>query len=139
MIKPMFNQVLTTAEQYKDDELNGTLIDINKTKGTVKEYQKVIAVGPSVKNVQVGDLVMINPIRYSERKHQEGSMKDGVVTDNPVTRYNLPVIVLEDVPYLLLFDNDISFIVSDYEEVEEKVGEKGPSIIVPDPVLVTNC
>lgn len=66
----MFNQIVTTAQEYKEDELSGSLIDVNKQKGTIKEYQRIIAIGDSVRGMKVGDLVMINPIRYGVKKHQ---------------------------------------------------------------------
>ena len=97
----------------------GGLIDTEKQKGTIKEYQKVIAVGDSVRNVKVGDLVCINPIRYARKKHQDGSLKDGIITDNPIVEYNFNVIELNNIPHLLLQDCDISFIIEDFEDVPD--------------------
>lgn len=122
-IKPLYTSIVTTMDKYEEDEYNGSLIDSTKTKGTLKEYQKVVAVGDLVKNIQVGDLVCINPSRYAVKKHKEGSLKDGVVTDNPVITYNFNVVELNGVPHLLLSDRDIEFIVEDYDET---------SIIVPE-------
>lgn len=122
-IKPLYTSIVTTMDKYEEDEYNGSLIDSTKTKGTLKEYQKVVAVGDLVKNIQVGDLVCINPSRYAVKKHKEGSLKDGVVTDNPVITYNFNVVELSGVPHLLLSDRDIEFIVEDYDET---------SIIVPE-------
>lgn len=130
----MFTQVVTTADEYTEDELNGSIIDVSKTKGSIKEYQKVIAVGPSVKNIAVGDLVMINPIRYAVKKHQAGSLKDGVVTDNPVVKYNIPIIELDHVPHLLLQDTDISFVISDYSD--EQPPKKGTFILPENKVIM---
>jgi co-chaperonin GroES (HSP10) len=107
--------------KYEEDELtNGGLIDASKTQGTLKEYQTVVAVGNSVRNVKVGDLVCINPERYAVKKHEAGSLKDGVITDNPVIKYNFNIMELEGVPHLLLDENDVSFIITDYEEVKEQ-------------------
>lgn len=122
-IKPLYTAIVTTMDKYEEDEYNGSLIDSTKTKGTLKEYQKVIAVGDLVKNIQVGDLVCINPSRYAVKKHKEGSLKDGVVTDNPVITYNFNVVELNGVPHLLLSDRDIEFVVEDYDET---------SIIMPE-------
>ena len=120
-IQPMYTKILTTMCKYEEDELtNGGLIDASKTQGTLKEYQTVIAVGNSVRNVKVGDLVCINPERYAVKKHEAGSLKDGVITDNPVIKYNFNIMELEGVPHLLLDENDVSFIITDYEEVKER-------------------
>ena len=120
-IQPMYTKILTTMCKYEEDELTvGGLIDSTKTQGTLKEYQTVIAVGNSVRNVKVGDLVCVNPERYAVKKHEAGSLKDGVITDNPVIKYNFNIMELEGVPHLLLDENDVSFIITDYEEVKEQ-------------------
>ena len=120
-IQPMYTKILTTMSKYEEDELtNGGLIDASKTQGTLKEYQTVVAVGNSVRNVKVGDLVCVNPERYAVKKHEAGSLKDGVITDNPVIKYNFNIMELEGVPHLLLDENDVSFIITDYEEVKEQ-------------------
>ena len=120
-IQPMYTKILTTMCKYEEDEMTaGGLIDSTKTQGTLKEYQTVVAVGSSVRNVKVGDLVCINPERYAVKKHEAGSLKDGVITDNPVIKYNFNIMELEGVPHLLLDENDVSFIITDYEEVKEQ-------------------
>lgn len=125
----MFNQVITTMNKYSDEELkSGNIIDIHKVNNPIREYQEVIAVGPMVRNVAVGDLVVINPKRYGKMLHKEGSLKDGVIGDNPVVSYNFNVIELDHNPYLLLLDQDIDFIIEEYEE-EENTPQS--SIIMP--------
>lgn len=120
-IQPMYTKILTTMCKYEEDEMTaGGLIDSTKTQGTLKEYQTVVAVGNSVRNVKVGDLVCVNPERYAVKKHEAGSLKDGVITDNPVIKYNFNIMELEGVPHLLLDENDVSFIITDYEEVKEQ-------------------
>lgn len=120
-IQPMYTKILTTMCKYEEDEMTaGGLIDSTKTQGTLKEYQTVVAVGNSVRNVKVGDLVCVNPDRYAVKKHEAGSLKDGVITDNPVIKYNFNIMELEGVPHLLLDENDVSFIITDYEEVKEQ-------------------
>lgn len=127
-IKPMFTAILTTMDTYEDDVTCNSIIV--KTKGTIKEYQKVVAVGDTVRSVKVGDLVCINPKRYAVVKHQEGSLQDGVVSDNPVVRYNFDIIEMNDTPYLLLQDSDISYIIEEFEEI------KNEKLIVPDTKLI---
>ena len=116
-VRPMFNQVICTMEKYSDEEIKtGSIIDVHKVNNPIKEYQKVVCVGPMVRNIKEGDLVMVNPKRYARMKHQEGSLKDGIVSDNPVISYNFNVIKLNNIDYLLLTDQDIDFIIEEYEE-----------------------
>lgn len=129
-IRPMFNQVITTMDKYSDDEMKtGSIIDVSKVNNPIKDYQKVVAVGPMVRNIEVGDIVMINPKRYGKVRHKEGSLKDGVITDNPVVSYNFNVIELNHTPFLLLLDQDIDFIIEEYEEVKDSPQS---DIIVPN-------
>ena len=113
-IKPLCNRILVTADKYEDDIIENGII--RTTKGTLKEYQKVLAVGSTVRDIKVGDLVLINPIRYAVKKHREGSLKDGVITDNPVVSYNFNLVEVGDKVNILLYDSDIDYIIEDYEE-----------------------
>ena len=127
----MANYLVTTKEEYTEDDVRkGGLI--TKIIGSLKEYQKVVAIGPMVRGIQVGDLVCINPKRYAKYKHQPGSLKDGVITDNPVVAYNFNVIELNHVSHLLLTDQDIDFII---EESEEEEAKENP-IIVPERKII---
>lgn len=128
-IKPMFTSIVTTMDKYENDVIEGGLIDVNKRQGGLKEYQTVISVGTSVRDIKVGDLVCINPSRYAVKKHQEGSLKDGVITDNPVVTYNFDIVEIQDKQYLLLQDRDIDFIIDDYEEIDDPTPS---SIIKPE-------
>lgn len=133
MIKPLFNAIVTTMDVYEDDRvLPSGLIDTRRAKGTVKEYQTVVAVGDNVKSLKVGDKVVINPARYAVMKHKENSMKNGVTDTNMVMGFSFNTIDLGGVPHLLLFDNDISFIITEEEEVEESkiLQPDKPKIIV---------
>ena len=132
-IKPMFTALITTMDKYEHDIItDGGLIDTSKQQGCVKEYQRVVAVGTTVRDIKEGDLVCINPTRFAVRKHKDGSLKDGVISDNPVIDYKFDIVEMNNTPYLLLQDRDINFIVEDYEEDEE---EKSP-IINTDKTLI---
>ena len=70
-IKPLFNKILTTMELYDNMITEDGIIDGSKEDGGIREYQTVLAVGPMVKCVKPGDLVVINPPRYQVMKHKE--------------------------------------------------------------------
>lgn len=129
-IKPMFTALITTMNKYEQDEKTaGGLVDITKQQGGLKEFQTVLAVGSCVRDIKVGDVVCINPSRFAVKKHQEGTLKDGIVTDNPTIKYNFDVVEIDDKQCLLLQDRDIDFIVEEFEEVPDPT----PSpIIKPD-------
>lgn len=128
----MANYLVTTKEEYTEDDVKkGGLI--TKMIGSLKEYQKVVAIGPMVRGIQVGNIVCINPKRYAKYKHQPGSLKDGVITDNPVVAYNFNVIELDHIPHLLLTDQDIDFIIEESEEEEVK---EAPIIVPKKKIIV---
>lgn len=133
-IKPMFTALVTTMDKYESDvRTAGGLIDTDKLQGRIKEFQKVVAVGSSVRDIQVGDLVAINPTRFAVKKHQEGSLRDGIVTDNPTITYNFDIVEIDGAPHLLLQDRDIDFII---EECEEEPDSAPSTLIKPDNKLI---
>ena len=116
----MFTALITTMDKYEEAvRTSGGLLDVNKQQGGLKEYQTVIAVGTTVKNIKVGDLVCINPTIFAVKQHREGTLKDGVISDNPVIKYNFDIIEIDGKQCLLLQDRDIDFIIEDYEEVPD--------------------
>ena len=131
-IKPMFDSLVTTMNKYEDDGFeNGVIV---KQAGSLKEYQTVIAVGPAVRNIEVGDMVMINPTRYAKMKHQKGSLKDGVITDNTVIGYEFKTVTINDEEYLYLQSQDIMYSFEG-EEVEDKKDNK-VSLIMPNNTII---
>lgn len=129
-VKPLFNRVVTTMDCYEEDQLTtGGLVDSRKQKGTMKEYQTVVAVGDTVKSVKEGDVVCINPTRYAVMKHEDKSLKNGVIGDNLVIGYKFNTITIDGKEHLMLYDQDIDFIVVDSKEAEDPVT---PIIIQPD-------
>ncbi len=125
-IKPLYNSIVTTMEAYdKDIFENGLIV---ATQGTLKEYQKVISVGDSVRNIKEGDLVKVNPMRYALKKYEDGSLKDGVITENPVVKYQFNTVIVDNKPCLILLDRDIDYVVEEYEEKEDQE----PKLFVPE-------
>ena len=133
-IKPMFNKLLTTCWLYENNVENDGIIDASKEAGSIMEYQKVLAVGPFVKHVKVGEWVLVNPTRYQVMKHKEGSMNDGVIQDNAVLSYNFPILPINGEPCLYLYDSDIDFVIKDWEEDDSseevaEIVESAPDIV----------
>lgn len=127
-IKPMANMLVTTMDKTEDFEYargSNTIIDPIKNKQGVKEIQKVIAVGPMVRNIKEGDYVHINFSRYAAKKYAPDTLKGNMdELTNQIVGYNLNTIYLEDKVCLVLYDNDINFIVEDFEEIHNPVIDK---------------
>lgn len=126
-IKPLFNRVVTTMDVYEKDTYVHGLLDRSKSKGSLKEYQTVLSVGSTVTAVKEGDTVCIDPTRYMITKHSDKSLKNGVIGDNMTVGYRFNTVKIDDRDCLMLYDQDIVFVVEKSEEVED-----GPVIIQPD-------
>ena len=115
-IKPLYTRIVTTMDTYVEDQSSpGGIIDVTKLKQGIKEYQKVLSVGTSVRNVKEGDLVCINPDRYAVRKFTKDSIKNDIL-ENQVTKYNFNVINLDGKDCLMIDEADIEFVIEDYED-----------------------
>lgn len=126
-IKPMTSHILTTMDRMEDDGQK-LIIDIKESLGVVKDIQKVIAVGPHVRDIKVGDYVRINPERYIKVKH---NLRDDLTNDNEMeVKINFPVVDLEDGRYLLLWETDVDFVIEEFgEEQKQKLLYQPPTII----------
>lgn len=139
-IKPLFNQVVTTMDMYDDNLKVGSLIDTTRA-NTIKEYQTILAVGPMVKakgDLKVGDVVFINPKRFTTMEHKHGlANEDNVQKDNMHINFNIPHYPVYDREdggcreVLLISDNDI-FFSAEGEEFDEC-----PSVVTEDKPTLT--
>ena len=132
-IKPLFTSIVTTGDKYEEDMYNEGLIEARK--GDLKTYQKVVAVGSSVRDIKVGDLVMINVMNYAVKRYSKDSVQNDM-DNNPVLRFEFNWVQVDDEEgksqdCLLLNDRDILFVF----EGEEIQGKKNP-LILPDKELV---
>ena len=118
-IKPLFDQIVTTTERYTEDSVaDGIILDKTQVAGYVKEYQKVLAVGSAVREIKVGDLVMIDPTAYTHKKFGTNTLRDDMGADNPIENIQIPTVTTEDGDVFLINQRDVSFVIEDYEEEE---------------------
>ena len=127
-IKPLFTSIVTTGDKFEKDVTVGGIIQQDQKKGDLKLYQKVLAVGSAVRDIKIGDMVMINPINYVRKKYSKDSVQNDM-DNNPTLSINIPTVPVTDEKgntsdCLLLTDRDIQF-VFEGEEVNE-------SIIIPE-------
>ena len=119
-IKPLYTSVITTGDKFEKDLVQNGLIIANK--GDLKIWQKVIAVGTSVRDVEPGDMVMINADNYAIKKYSKNSLQEDM-DNNPILGYKFNWVTLDDeqgTPQecLLLTDRDLLY-VFEGEEIEE--------------------
>ena len=132
-VRPLANRVITTMDKYDIDLKHGEIIDASKLRGTVKEFQKVVAVGPMVHYINVGDTVLVNPSAYGKPKHVKdqggGSIAQNAEGYHVEMEYHFPTIMIDGVEHLFITDRDID-VVCDIEEVPDN------PVIVNSPIIV---
>lgn len=121
-IKPMFTDLVITADRFDKDIVDKGIVMANK--GDLKSYQTVIAIGNAVREINVGDKVMVNFETFAEHRIPVGSVKKDMDVDDPVVRYNIPWVTMtdeqgNDQTYIRIPVNAIEF-VFEGEEVENK-------------------
>ena len=135
-IKPLFNQIITTANV--SEVIEGELItDVKflKKGGDLLEHQTVICVGEAVRSIKPGDTVLLRFDRYAVRKYKQdaNTIKDNMdeFYREQVIRYDIPSYVMDGQKVLKLYDNDVEFIIEEFEEVKSTplIGTK-PTIIL---------
>lgn len=111
-IKPMFTNLLVTKEVFDKDMCEGGVIIANK--GDMKLYQTVLAIGPAIKDIKVGDKVMLRLDDYAVKKYSKNSLQNDM-DNNPIITWNLPFETIEDdkgnsIECLYIKDRDVKFV-----------------------------
>lgn len=140
-LKPLYTGIITTANKYTQDDTSGVILDSRKLAGSIKEYQTVIAVGSSVREIKVGDTVLINFQNYLVKdKNRPENDTDSIRTEFMQQTYHLelPVMEVNDQEVLTLQERDIAF-VADIEEIATPastiIKPRAPKIKTPKIIL----
>ena len=117
-IKPLFDHLLITADRFEKDMIHSGVILANK--GDLKLWQTVVAVGSVVRDIKVGDKVMINPNDFAVKKYNKNSVQNDL-DNNPVLTYNFPFETIDDEKgepkdYLYISDRNVKYV---FEGIEK--------------------
>jgi co-chaperonin GroES (HSP10) len=133
-IKPLRDKVITTMFKYEYDVRENGII--SHSKGDLKEFQNVIAIGSHVQDIKVGNVVKINLAAYGRevqaRKGPQSHMEEYVKK----MVYNPPIEELNGEPVLMLTDFDIDYVVTDARVVTETEPEPASGIIMPETKII---
>ena len=134
-INPVATRMLVTGEVYSEDMYNDHGIIENK-KGDMKEYQTVVEVGPMVRDIKVGDKVMLNMMHFAVLQYDKNSIKNDMGMQK-IKGYQFPKIELtkEDGSKQECLYIDQQDIVFSFEGKEVQ-GKKNP-IIIPEKKGIT--
>lgn len=131
-IKPLFTSIVTTGDKLEKDMIEKNIIIARK--GDMKVWQKVIAVGPAVRDLEVGDMVMINVDNYALKRYSKDSLQNDM-DNNPSLGYKFNWVTIDDEEgnpqeCLLLNDRDILYSFEGEEIDEPLIGIGGKEIIL---------
>ena len=121
-IKPVGSQVLVTKNLYGWDDFDESGIIIH-SRGDLKSYQTVVAIGDDVKFVKPGDVVEINLYKYCEFENDPNSVK--VNGTNNVINLHLNIVEMVDtegepIDCFLIDQREVKYILEDFKEVAYK-------------------
>lgn len=127
-IKPLFTSIVTTGDKFEKDMYAGGIVVA--CKGDLKLWQTVLAIGSSVRDIKVGDKVMLSLNNYVVRKYDKNSIQNDI-DNNPILRYNINWVTLdteggEPQECLLLNDRDVQYVFEGEEkdDIQIKVPKK---------------
>ena len=121
-IKPLFTTIITTLDVYEEDLIeNGAL---KAPQGALRMYQKVLAVGDSVRGVKVGDIVLLNFENYIKRKYKENSLKEDMSAQEDEYVFDIPRILIGGKICGKFQDRDVEGVITEFEEFETEQAKK---------------
>ena len=131
-IKPLFDHLLITADKFEKDMVHNGVILAGK--GDLKLWQTVVAVGSVVRDIKVGDKVMINPNDFAVKKYNKNSVQNDL-DNNPVLTYNFPFETIDDEKgepkdYLYISDRNVKYVFEGIEKDESLILPGKPKLIV---------
>lgn len=131
-IKPLFNHLLVTGDKFEKDMVVGGVIVAKK--GDLKLWQTVTAIGSTVRDIKVGDKVMIIPDHFAVKKYNKNSVQNDL-DNNPVLTYNFPFETVEDKDgetkdCLYISDNDVRYVFEGEEKEETLILPRKKKVII---------
>lgn len=130
-IKPLFTSLITTGDKFEEDMVESGVIVARK--GDLKLWQKVIAVGDSVRCIRPGEMVMINAENYAIKRYDKNSLQNDL-DNNPSLGYHFNWVTVDDEngdpqECLLLNDRDVLY-AFEGEEVNNPIIVNGKSNLI---------
>lgn len=130
-IRPLYTSIVTTGDKFEKDMIDGNIIVARK--GDLKLWQKVIAVGSTVRDVKVGDMVMINAEHFAVKRYNKNSLQNDI-DNNPVLDYKFNWVTIDNAlgepqECLLINDRDVEY-VFEGEERDDSIILPGKKNIV---------
>lgn len=131
-IKPLFDHLLITADRFDKDMIHNGVIVAGK--GDLKLWQTVVAVGSVVRDIKVGDKVMINPNDFAVKKYNKNSVQNDL-DNNPIITYNFPFETVDDEKgnpkdYLYISDRNVKYVFEGIEKDDSLILPGKPKLII---------
>lgn len=113
-VRPVFTGIVTSANKWEIRDFEPKEL-VYKQLGQLKDYQTVLAVGDSVREIKVGDVVMVSFDRYAVKKYPTNSVKDQLDVQRTIG-YDVPGMKVDGLDVLVLDERDVTMVVEEYED-----------------------
>ena len=120
-LTPISNQMITTAYLVKQSTRF-----ILKEKPTFASIQQVLAIGPRVEDVKVGDWIYIDFSRYMKHVKVKSQIKAGIGGQEMIREEFVPPAFLapgDDGAFFKISDREIEGIIKDYAKLPKEMRE----------------
>lgn len=121
-VRPVFTGIVTTASKWELSDFAPKEL-VYKQLGQLKDYQRILSVGESVREVKPGDLVMLDFGRYSVKKYPTTSIKDQMDIQKTIG-YDIPGLKVGGEEVLVLDERDVTMVIEEWEEQEYEWNEE---------------
>lgn len=122
-IRPKANEIVITANLISVVNTDSKVIDKDEQQLFFDEYQTVLRVGPVVRDVNVGDIVCVNPARFAKYQEQKSRVKAAVDGyEKVLIGYDFPIVEISTGNVMLINESDVKYIVDNgfVEEVKHE-------------------
>lgn len=131
-IKPMFTHLLVTGDTFEKDMYDGGVI-VAKA-GDLKAWQTVLAIGSTVRDIKVGDKVMIKIENFVVKKYSKDSLQNDL-DNNRIITYNIPFETIEDKDgkskeCIYINDQDVKYVFEGEEKEDILITPDKPKLII---------
>jgi len=123
-VTPISNNMITTAYIQKLEDKSGIITAVEE-KPTFLSIQKVLAVGPRVEDVKVGDWIYLDYARFMKHVKVKSSIRAGIGGEDMIKEEFVPPGWLapgdDKGSYFKITDREIEGVIKDYDKLPEEM------------------
>jgi hypothetical protein len=113
-IRPRANEIVISANFIIAANEDKKVIDKDQQMIYFDEFQTVLRVGSVVRDINVGDVICVNPKRFAKYQEQKSRVRAAVEGyEKVLIGYDFPIISTSFGDVMLITDGDVKYIIED--------------------------